>query len=231
MWLQIQWITKKKCIWSRNERLYQINLLLLLLLLEIKTFFFYYSKWLPDALTSIRHFDDHFDGNNERNNYQIGRKNTNLNKLTKRTELQTVKRQSQYVTLKVKSATKPLLSKMPLLWNCSVCRQLLNVRPILCPVCNCWVHMYCVREEEFWNSPTRTICRKCFVESQRTQEVLQNQQAVIRREAAALISQIQTLAHSLGNTLIEDATDIIALDYFIELLEEMRQTLSSLQPR
>lgn len=87
--------------------------------------------------------------------------------------------------------------------------------------------MQCVKQEEFWNLPNREICRKCFDESQIRQNEIQNLQTEIRRTAATLAEQIGRLSNTLGNTMIEDETQIEALRYFAELIRGMSSTRSS----
>lgn len=119
---------------------------------------------------------------------------------------------------------------MPILrWNCSVCRQQLNFGPKLCTVCNSMCHIYCVRTEEFWNRPSRNICRKCFIVSQRNQELLQTLQRQIRRDSTRLMSIIQTLSEDLGGNMTEHEEDIEAFMYHVTVIQEMTQTLTELR--
>lgn len=90
--------------------------------------------------------------------------------------------------------------------------------------------MYCVIEEHFWNLPSRTICRRCHQTSQQQQQTIQSLQAEIRRGSATLSQLIRSYERTLGTTVIEDPTEIIALAYYVEIIDEMNQTLSSLRP-
>lgn len=121
------------------------------------------------------------------------------------------------------------LKMPPLRWNCSTCRQQLLFGSKLCSVCNSMCHSHCVRTEDFWNRPSRIICRKCYAISQQNQDLLRTLQQQIRGESNVLMPLIRTLSEDLGGNYTEEKEDIEAFLYYLTVLNEMIRTLTEIR--